>query len=95
MFVKQIEQLTQAQKIDPPDRVHIHMYDCPQVFDALCHMTGGGTADRRNCAVWPKNRISRNVFVFPGSGKERATSASRSTMLNLFAMLWITRPAFA
>jgi hypothetical protein len=50
MFVKQIEQLTQAQKIDPPDRVHIHMYDCPQVFDALCHMTGDGT---RTAAIAP------------------------------------------
>jgi hypothetical protein len=42
MFVKHVEELTQTNKIDPPDRVHIHMYDCPQVFDALCTMTDAG-----------------------------------------------------
>ena len=42
MFVKQIESITAAQTFEPPDRVHIHMYDCPQIFDALCKMTHNG-----------------------------------------------------
>ena len=42
MFVKRIEELTQREQIGPPDRVHIDMYDCPQVFDALCNMTNNG-----------------------------------------------------
>ena len=50
MFVKQIESLTQAEEIAPPDRVHIHMYDCPQVFDALCDMTENG---RQSSAIAP------------------------------------------
>jgi len=39
MFVKQIEALTKDQDVDLPGRVHIHMYDCPQVFDAMAEMT--------------------------------------------------------
>jgi hypothetical protein len=50
MFVKQIEELTEREEIGPPDRVHIHMYDCPQVFDALCTMTNGG---RQTSAIGP------------------------------------------
>ena len=42
MFVKEIEELTQREQIGPPDRVQIDMYDCPQVFEALCHMTADG-----------------------------------------------------
>jgi hypothetical protein len=42
MFVRQIEALTKNENIDPPDRVHIHMYDCPQLFDALVEMTRSG-----------------------------------------------------
>lgn len=50
MFVKQIEDLTKDQQIDPPDRVHIDMYDCPQVFDAICNMTNDG---RQTSAIAP------------------------------------------
>ena len=42
MFVKQLEERTQGGQIDPPNRVHINMYDCPQVFEALCDMTSDG-----------------------------------------------------
>lgn len=49
MFVKQIEERTQSHEIDS-DRVHIHMYDCSQVFDALCEMTESG---RKTAAIAP------------------------------------------
>lgn len=39
MFVKYIEDLTNTHSISAPDRVHIHMNDCSQVFDALSTMT--------------------------------------------------------
>ena len=41
-FVKKFEERTQGGQIDPPNRVHINMYDCPQVFEALCDMTNDG-----------------------------------------------------
>jgi len=44
MFVKLIEEMTEAKEIDTPDRVSLHLYDCPQIFDALREMTD--TADR-------------------------------------------------
>lgn len=36
--------------VEPPDRVHIHMYDCPQIFDALLEMTDRG---QRTSAIAP------------------------------------------
>lgn len=41
MFVKQIEDMTRTQSIEPPDRQSVHMLDCPQIFDSLCEMTEG------------------------------------------------------
>ena len=43
MFVKPIEEMTDTQEIGTPDRVSIHLFDCPQVFDALREMTDLGT----------------------------------------------------
>lgn len=53
MFVKQIEDLTLQQQMDP-DRVHIHMYDCPQVFEALCEMTDNGAQTAAIAPYGPK-----------------------------------------
>ena len=50
MFVQQIEELTQNEQIEPLDRVHIDMYDCPQIFGALCRMTNDG---RETTAIAP------------------------------------------
>lgn len=63
MFVQQIEELTQAQNIEPPDRVHIHMYDCPQVFDALCEMTDSGTRTSAIAPYGPKT-VSLAMCLF-------------------------------
>ncbi|MEN3745539.1 hypothetical protein TPR58_00060 [Sphingomonas sp. HF-S3] len=54
MFVKHIEELTSKNQIDPPDRVHIHMYDCPQIFDALCEMTEDGAISSAIAPYGPK-----------------------------------------
>jgi hypothetical protein len=54
MFVKQIEELTEKDVIDPPARVHIHMYDCPQVFDALVEMTRNGQDSAALAPYGPK-----------------------------------------
>lgn len=63
MFVKQIETSTEAEKIDPPDRVHIHMYDCPQVFDALREMTEGGKQTAALAPYGPKT-VSLAMCLF-------------------------------
>jgi hypothetical protein len=63
MFVKQIESITEAQKFEPPDRVHIHMYDCPQVFDALCKMTDDGNQTSAIAPYGPKT-VSLAMCLF-------------------------------
>ena len=61
MFVKQIEDLTKNRKIDPPNRVHINMYDCPQVFDALCDMTNNGHQTSAIAPLWTEDSITCDV----------------------------------
>ena len=63
MFVKQIEELTKNESIDPPDRVHIHMYDCPQVFDALVKMTRNGEDSSLLAPYGPKT-VSLAMCLF-------------------------------
>lgn len=63
MFVKQIEALTKSEDIDPPDRVHIHMYDCPQVFDALVEMTRNGEDSSALAPYGPKT-VSLAMCLF-------------------------------
>ena len=63
MFVKQIEDLTKNRRIDPPDRVHIDMYDCPQVFDALCDMTNNGHQTSAIAPYGPKT-VSLAMCLF-------------------------------
>lgn len=63
MFVKHIEELTSKNQIDPPDRVHIHMYDCPQIFDALCEMTDGGIISSAIAPYGPKT-VSLAMCLF-------------------------------
>jgi hypothetical protein len=50
MFVKDIEDNTTVRGIEPPDRIHINMYDCPQIFRAIQEMT---TSDNRSSALAP------------------------------------------
>lgn len=80
MFVKQIETLTQSEQIDPPDRVHIHMYDCPQVFDALCDMTAVGTETSLLAPYGPKT-VSLAMCLFSLA----AASADRPRVPVLYA----------
>lgn len=63
MFVKQIEDLTQSQQMLDPDRVHIHMYDCPQVFDALVEMTSQGRLTSAIAPYGPKT-VSLAMCMF-------------------------------
>lgn len=63
MVVKHVEQLTHTNQIDPPDRVHIHMYDCSQVFDALCAMTDGGSQTSAIAPYGPKT-VSLAMCLF-------------------------------
>jgi hypothetical protein len=74
MFVKQIEDLTQSQQMLDPDRVHIHMYDCPQVFDALIEMTDHGDQTSAIAPYGPKT-VSLAMCLFAlataGDGKAR------------------------
>lgn len=63
MFVKHVEDLTQTNRIDPPDRVHIHMYDCPQVFDALRTMTDDGEQPSALAPYGPKT-VSLAMCLF-------------------------------
>ena len=63
MFVKQIEDLTLNERIDPPDRVHIHMYDCPQVFEALVDMTEAGNKTAAIAPYGPKT-VSLAMCLF-------------------------------
>ncbi len=63
MFVKQIEELTEGESLDPPDRVHIHMYDCPQIFDALCKMTDAGKLSSALAPYGPKT-VSLAMCLF-------------------------------
>jgi hypothetical protein len=63
MFVRQIEALTKSENIDPPDRVHIHMYDCPQVFDALVEMTRNGE-DTSALAPYGPKTVSLAMCLF-------------------------------
>ena len=63
MFVKQLEELTQSGQIDPPNRVHINMYDCPQVFEALCDMTNDGHQTASIAPYGPKT-VSLAMCLF-------------------------------
>ena len=63
MFVKQIEDLTQEQRIEAPDRVHINMYDCPQIFDALRKMTNDGN-DTSAIAPYGPKTVSLAMCLF-------------------------------
>ncbi|MDP2354902.1 MAG: hypothetical protein Q8M31_02430 [Beijerinckiaceae bacterium] len=72
MFVKHIEDLTSKNQIDPPDRVHIHMYDCPQIFDALCAMTDGGTISSAIAPYGPKTMsLAMCLFALAAEAAER------------------------
>ena len=63
MFVKEIEELTQNEQIGPPDRVQIDMYDCPQVFEALCAMTDDGHQTAAIAPYGPKT-VSLAMCLF-------------------------------
>ena len=63
MFVKQIEDLTQNEQIEAPDRVHIDMYDCPQIFSALCKMTNNGL-DTTAIAPYGPKTVSLAMCLF-------------------------------
>ncbi len=54
MFVKLIEEMRENREIDPPDRVHIHTPDCPQIFDAICTMTEQGLRSAALAPYGPK-----------------------------------------
>lgn len=54
MFVKEIEDLMKDNELHVPDIVHIDMYDCPQVFDALCEMTNNGNDEAAIAPYGPK-----------------------------------------
>lgn len=72
MFVKHIEELTSKNQIDPPDRVHIHMYDCPQIFDALCEMTDGGIISSAIAPYGPKTvSLAMCLFALAAEAAER------------------------
>jgi hypothetical protein len=43
MFVKLIEDMTDTREIAPPDRIGIHLFDCPQIFDAIGEISESGT----------------------------------------------------
>ena len=68
MFVKQIEDRTPSGEIAPPDRVHINMYDCPQVFEALCHMTENGRQETAIAPYGPKT-VSLAMCLFALAAK--------------------------
>jgi hypothetical protein len=78
MFVRQIEALTKSEDIDPPDRVHIHMYDCPQVFDALAEMTQNGEETSALAPYGPKT-VSLAMCLF-----SLAAAASGRTRVPVF-----------
>ena len=63
MFAKQIEELTQNEQIESPDRVHIDMYDCPQIFNALCKMTNDGH-DTTAIAPYGPKTVSLAMCLF-------------------------------
>ena len=76
MFVREIEALTKNEVVFPPERVHIHMYDCPQVFDALVEMTRNGEEPQLS-RPWVRKRFARNVSVLACCSGARSTSRSR------------------
>lgn len=63
MFVKEIEERTLSGEIGLSDRVHINMYDCPQVFKALCDMTDGGCEEAAIAPYGPKT-VSLAMCLF-------------------------------
>ena len=63
MFVKKIEDLTKEGVIGEADIVHIDMYDCPQVFDALCKMTDHGQ-DTAAIAPYGPKTVSLAMCLF-------------------------------
>jgi hypothetical protein len=52
-FTREIDALTEGE-IGALDRVHIHMYDCPQVFSALSRMTDAGQKTSALAPYGPK-----------------------------------------
>jgi hypothetical protein len=54
MFVKLIEEMTDTQEIETPDRVSINLFDSPQVFDALRQMTDSGSRSAVLAPYGPK-----------------------------------------
>ena len=78
MFVRQIETLTKQENIDPPDRVHIHMYDCSQVFNALVEMTRNGEDSSALAPYGPKT-VSLAMCLF-----SLATAARGRTRVPVF-----------
>ena len=72
MFVKRIEELTQREQIGPPDRIHIDMYDCSQVFDALCDMTNNGHQTAAVAPYGPKTvSLAMCLFALAAEKAER------------------------
>ena len=77
-FVKQIEDLMEKGQINPPDLVHIDMYDCPQIFGALCNMTNDGHQTTAIAPYGPKT-VSLAMCLFA-----LATATARSHRIPVF-----------
>ena len=73
MFVKEIEKRTRSGEISPPDCMHIHMYDCPQVFEALCEMTDNG-CQRTALAPYGPKTVSLAMCLFALAAKAAGRS---------------------
>ena len=67
LFVRDIERLTQGE-LDDMGRVHIHMYDVPQVFDALCEMSDDARATMALAPYGPKT-VSLAMCLFALSAR--------------------------
>ena len=82
IFVRQIEELIEREQIPPSDRVHIDMYDCPQVFEALCDMTNLGHETSAIAPYGPKT-VSLAMCLFAlavaSAGLPRVSSVLCST----------------
>ncbi len=67
LFVRDIERLTQGE-LDDMGRVHIHMYDVPQVFDALGEMSDDARATMALAPYGPKT-VSLAMCLFALSAR--------------------------
>lgn len=63
IFVKKIEEHMKEEQTNPPNQVHIDMYDCPQIFEALCSMTSDGQQTSAIAPYGPKT-ISLAMCLF-------------------------------